>query len=471
MIDGRAYAAIWVPCREEKRKTVNPDGSVIVHDPPIVSLMSVLLIVRDDGQVFTDAAIDDSRRLSELGFEVRLPSPLPPGREWSGAGVKRYRAGERPKPDEVFARVVSVVNRFIDFQRSLASQEIMCEMVGCYVVATYFLEALNVFGYLFSSGEKGAGKSSVLQVVTEMAYLGQFIQAGSSYACLRDLADYGATLAFDDAEKLDPRSTDPDKRTLLLAGSRRGAAIAVKELVGEKWETRFVNTFCPRLFSAIHLPDDVLGSRCILTPLVRSGDAHRAKANPEDAADWPTDRRQLVDDLWAMGLTHLALIPTYDRMGAELSELCGRPLDPWRPILAVAAWLEDKHGVNELFGRMKKLSEDYQNQRADLENADRTRVLFRALLQISSAWGNAEQRALQTKEIADVMNRLANEEDLTEPDKPFTTARKAGWQLKRLGYHRPDGRSDRGKLWEMTREEIVKMATTYGVSAVPDTTS
>ena len=50
---------------------------------------------------------------------------------------------------------------------------------------------------------------------------------------------------------MDPRRTDPDKRTLLLAGNRRGATVAVKEPEGERWVTRHVNTFSPRLFSAI----------------------------------------------------------------------------------------------------------------------------------------------------------------------------------------------------------------------------
>ena len=57
----------------------------------------------------------------------------------------------------------------------------------------------------------------------EMAYLGQTILSGGSYATLRDLADYGACLAFDDCEDImDTKRSDPDKRALLLAGNRRG---------------------------------------------------------------------------------------------------------------------------------------------------------------------------------------------------------------------------------------------------------
>ena len=43
------------------------------------------------------------------------------------------------------------------------------------------------------------------------------------------MADYGATLAFDDAEGLsDPKKTDPDKRALLLAGNRRGNTVPLR---------------------------------------------------------------------------------------------------------------------------------------------------------------------------------------------------------------------------------------------------
>ena len=103
-----------------------------------------------------------------------------------------------------------MVDRFVDFSRSLASQETMCELVACYIFGTYFLDAFHVVGYLWPNGEPGAGKPVLLQVIAELAYLGQLILAKSSFPCLRDMADYGATLAFDDAENImDIRQTDP----------------------------------------------------------------------------------------------------------------------------------------------------------------------------------------------------------------------------------------------------------------------
>jgi hypothetical protein len=470
LIAGRAYAATWVSVRHVVSQSVQ-NGAVVRHEPPLVKDEEALLIVSENGCCWSEKEAPDARPLKELGLTISLPSTLRPERAWSGSGVKRYLAGERPDPAEVFTRVKSVVDRFIDFSRSLSSQDEMCELAACYILGTYLLDAFHVVGYLWPNGERGTGKTSFLHVIVELAYLGELILAGSSYACLRDLADYGATLAFDDAEAvMDTRRTDPDKRTLLLAGNRKGATVTVKELDtdGKRWTTRHVSTFCPRAFSAIHLPDEVLGSRSIIVPLIRSGDPRRAKANCHDLEAWPCDRRRLIDDLWALGLAHLAELPSHDREAAEKAEMAGRNLDPWRSILGVAHWLQTQHNAAGLFDRMLTLATDYQSQeRAEYEDSDRVRVLFRALLKLAEAKEQSETVEIQPRTVAELMLEIAKAEDLAEPDKPFTSARKVGYLLKRQRFRRGD-RSARGKTWEATRKEIEDACRAYsiGVSGV-----
>ena len=182
----------------------------------------------------------------------------------------------------------------------------MCELLACYVCVSYLLDAFSVVGYLWANGDRGSGKSQLLFTVTELAYLGAALVPGGSYASLRDLADYGACLGFDDAEAvMDPKRSDPGKRALILAGNRRGVAVTLKEPDGAKgWKTRHVHAYCPRLFSAINQPNAVLGSRSITIPLIRSTDRVRADADPLDHSLWPHDRRALVDDLWASSNCH-----------------------------------------------------------------------------------------------------------------------------------------------------------------------
>jgi hypothetical protein len=468
LVGGRSYAAAWPHVRTTTAHGRDEAGQPVHYDPPRVETARHLAVVRDDGAVFSDGRVPGARPLAQLGVAVRLPAPVPPGSGWSGSGVKWYAAGDRPDPADVFGRVRLVVDAHVDFNRSLAPQGAMCDLVACYVLAGYLLGAFDVIGYMWPNGDKGAGKTQFLAVLTELAYLGQLVLAGGSYASLRDLADYGATLAFDDTEGvMDVRRADPDKRTLLLAGNRRGATVTVKDLEGERWVTRFIHTFCPRAFSAIRLPDDVLASRTVVVPLVRSGDGDRARSQPAAHASWPCDRRRLVDDLWAVGVAGLPRLRANDARAAADIGLLGRELEPWRAVLAVALWLEECHGVAGLSGRMATLVEAYRTERGDLEVSDPVRVAVRALRgMVRAAEGAADWDGALTftpKDLAGAMNAAALEDDLSEPDKPLTNPKRVGWMLRRLRFRRAE-RDEKNKRWAVTPADVAGLVRSYGLA-------
>ena len=195
----------------------------------------------------------------------------------------------------------------------------MCEFSACASLMTWFAPAFTVLGYVWPTGDKGAGKTKWGTIWAMTSYLGEVFLSSGTFAAVRDLAHYGAALMFDDAENIaDPKRCDPNKRELLLAGNRRGAAIPIKEPTPEGgWTTRWVNAFCPRAFTAIRTPDPVLASRAIAIPLVRTGNEEKANRDPADASSWPCDLRQLRDDLWA---TALALLPEAERIWIEFND-------------------------------------------------------------------------------------------------------------------------------------------------------
>ena len=458
LIGEQSYVATWLWVEETKTECLNEAGEVVKLDPPQVAVTRRLFVIRKDGRVFGEGG---DASLEELGLEVCLPEPPPENRLWTAPGVKGYRAEGRPQPAEVFGRVTEVVDRFMDFDRSLASQRTMAELVACYIIGTYFLDAFKVVGYLWPTGDRGSGKTHLLTIICELAYLGLVILAGGSYASLRDLADYGATLAFDDAElATDPKRGDPDKRTLLLAGNRRGSVATVKEQAGDKtWRTRYINTFCPRLFSAIRLPDPVLGSRTIVIPLVRTSEKDKANADPLDYSLWPHDRRKLIDDLWALALADLPQMPHFDSEAAAQARLSGRDLEPWRTILAVALWLEGQ-GVEGLFEAMEELAFGYQSERPSLETTDLTRLVIQALLSLYEKPGDL---TFTTATLTERVNCLAEEKDLADEGVAFTNPRRVGKVLQRLRLRRPShhGQQRGWTINDALRENLVKA---YGFS-------
>ncbi len=227
LVRGRAYAATWCYVKVTQTESQKKDGTIVRHDPPLESIEKRMFIVRDDSLTFGDGG---QQPINALELEVILPEAPLSEKLLSAVGLKAYVQGKRSDPLVAFEKIKAIINRFIDFDHSLASQEVMVELVACYILATWFLDAFTVTGYLWPNGDRGTGKTQLLIVITELAYLGQTIQASGSFAALRDLADYGATLAFDDAEDLaDPRTTSSDKRALLLAGNRKGSTIPLKE--------------------------------------------------------------------------------------------------------------------------------------------------------------------------------------------------------------------------------------------------
>lgn len=495
-----AYAATWLYVRKTITETVDPSGQIILLPEPEVVHTQELYVLRDDGVLFGPGA---DRDLEELGVEVHLPEIPQAHKLWSKAGVVRYRAGQHPDTVDLFQRVTDTVDTFIDFNRSLADQRSMAELVACYVLHTYLLDAFQVTSFLWPNGDRGAGKTQTISLITDLAYLGQMVLSGGSFAALRDLADYGACIAFDDAEGLsDPRQSDPDKRALLLAGNRRGAVVPLKELTGEKvWRTRYVDAFCPRCFSAIRIPDAVLASRTIVIPLIRTGDKDKANRDPNDKAHWPHDWKQIRDDLWAFGLRNIGVIGTYADEVNSASALVGRNLEPWRPILTVARLLDaldtegrlardvtttDEASGQEttrqltLFGRMEAVSVGYQAERPDLEMSDLTLLTLKAIIRcanganIANGANDREVVVFSSTALRECFDVLAEEEDIDIEWMGTERARsqRLGHVLKRLRLSKPPRSGGKGsRQWKITVGELRGHLAAYGIQHITSTSA
>jgi hypothetical protein len=463
IVNDVGHAAAWLPVETIREVELDPkSGKMIKLDSPVTEISNELVIVREDGRVYSDVRLPNSESMSEAGFEIEIKEKPISDSLWSGEGVNRFLRGEQTETADLFEQIVECVSTFIDFDHSMANQRNMCEMAACYVMTTYCLEGLNIVGYLWPNGERGAGKSHFLYTLSGMTFLGRVTLAGSSFASLRDLANNGACLAFDDCEEIsNPKSGDPNKRDLLLAGNRRGAQITYKESDGKNgWVTRVVDAFAPRMFSAINKPDGVLGSRTITIPLVRSNDPKRSNADPLDKDLWPHNVNRLVDDLWAFGLTHLTKIRGWDKEVPVHTKLHGRQLEPWRGMIAVALSLQNDHGVEGVFDRLSELSIAYQEEREELEVDDPPRILVWALWQLLNG---EDVKQLETEKVVEEMNNIADDVGIKIPGEDYRNSTSVGRLLGSLRFKKATkGRKKR--CWKILKEDVERTAQTHAVS-------
>jgi hypothetical protein len=460
--DGKAYAAIWPWVERLVPAEVDPrTGAGTTYDPPEPRKEQQLHVVCNDGTLFGLAGVEQER----LGFDVLLSESPPEPKLWRTAAVQRFREGDRPDPPGVFARLLKIWDHFLDFTGSVASQAAMCELSACFSLTTWFHPAFTVLGYPWPNGEKGSGKTNWGMVWAMTSYLGEFLLSSTSFAVARDLADYGATLLFDDAEAMNDRQRfDPQKRELLLAGNRRGATIPVNEQVGKHWVKRRVNAYCPRGFTSIGMPHDALYSRSIPIPLMRTLDPSRANRDPAETDRWPCDAAALQDDLWALALW---LLPDAAAIWAELdqeTELVGREFQRWRAVLAVARLLE-RHGVPGLEERIRTTIRASQRERAEGETSDRTILTIRALLAMLPDGYEAAPKQPFRFRAQDVAHCIVNQIEAEEGDSDWATVRAVGRVLGRLRLQHGRTPDKQAKpQWTTTPHEVLTMARAYEIT-------
>ena len=203
---------------------------------------------------------------------------------------------------------------------------------------------------------------------------------------------------------------------------------------------------------------------------MRTPDRQRANADPLDHSLWPEDRQHLIDDLWALSIVRLPELPKWDKWVGENARLTGRNLQPWRAILAVAAWL-DENGATGLFQRMEQLSLDYQIERSQLEFGDTTVLVIRALIEwavanVAKVTNVANPRWVFTSsQITERANAIAKQFD---GDFAEVISRQVGQVFRKMRLTKPPRpRGQNERVWSISPDELVGLAMAYSIS-VPD---
>jgi len=498
IIGGHAFAATWLHVKKTEKNYTDENGNLIPYNPPKETVSRELFVLRDDGVLFGPGQKDS---IESLGFEVRLSEAIPENRLIAAKAVTAFQRNYAPDAIDVFLKVSNSYDHFLDFNRSLADQQTMCELSACFALSTWFLDAFNVTGFIYTTGGKGSGKSKHLNLTCELAYLGQFIGASGSFATLRDMADCGAFLGFDDAEAINRKDYDPDKKEILLSGNRRGHSISLKEAVpnSREWRIRRVQTYCARGFSAISLPFDTLADRSITFGLIRTANKKKADSEIADDSCWLTNKKELQQDLWLLALANLTRLKTFDRLAANKASLHGRLLDTWRGTLAVALWLDNQDAsgvlkrsndggvVETLFERLNRLSVNYQQTRAELEKTDFTRLALRSVVHcilgsqceepfdLPTLRNHGQQKKLLTSDIASQAAKIIQAEEIevdfeAKDESEFTKklATRIGRERVKLRFGKGRQGGSGKMLWEVNLTDLEDLLTAFNLAKSED---
>ena len=192
---------------------------------------------------------------------------------------------------------------------------------------------------------------------------------------------------------------------------------------------------------------------------MRSGDAEKTARDVLEPSHWPDGIHQqdIHDSMWNIAIRNLRHIRGYEDKAVKLARLSGRPLDPWRSILAMALWLE----IPGLHDRMNSLMQSYHHQKPDLEGENEIAVLLRSIELLLQRRG-IDPLIFSASDLQAPMSQIVEDEAIHSGDDQYLDNAKIGKILNQLGIQHTQRTSGR-KQRMLSREELEKLMKNYGV--------
>ncbi|MEP3630992.1 MAG: hypothetical protein ABJN04_13415 [Hyphomicrobiales bacterium] len=450
-VGDKTYSAISIPLEGE-----NGD---IINDP----------IIFDDTfqERYCDVGLEGHMPTSEAPFKLEVENLDQVDNGLSAAAYQKFVVEGEPleKPNVCFNHMKDNIAHFVSFDGSFASQDKMSAMAACWAMSTYITPVLDTVGYIWPTGEKGSGKSQCMKTIIEMCYLGTTLTSSSTYASVRNQADLGATLGFDDCENI--KGMDSSKRELLLAGNTKGVTASVQVPGGRdgEWKTRKIDAFAPRAFTSIGLPDATLGSRTIMVPLARTSDTEKTRRKPSNKKDWLFGPEYVRDVTWLNMVKYLSQIEAAKERVNNSSSVAGRDFDIFQGILSIAAWLETDHGEEGLLASMLEVMEQYLAQRDENVLPSLEELLLEALAEsFRDIRGNTKR--CPTSDIAEKITELCEAKDITDENLASVDAQRVGSLMRWLGFqkHSTNGSN---RSWVIDRKLLEQHCNAHGIHIAP----
>jgi DNA primase len=300
---------------------------------------------RDIKEIVDEQVISDT-----LILQRRLNSEYKADR-WSFSNsnysVSEYVNGHKEvSAAEVFNRIKDYFNRFIYFKNTGISSHL-----ALVIMASYQYMAFHSVGYVHLWAEKRSGKTTALEIMSELGFNARMSSSISDAAIFRLIEMYRPLLLIDEAENLNPTSKQRDNSTserleLYKSGYKKTGSATRCEGVNNV-VTDFSN-YCIKGFSSIKNLDSTLEDRTII---------HEFKRMPADIkkeAFLPANHveafSEIRDMLHIYGLQYAAevheIYNSLDHYDKQLSEakITHRTREIWAPYLSIAILIDKQSG-------------------------------------------------------------------------------------------------------------------------------
>ncbi|MGY8817696.1 MAG: hypothetical protein ACKVHB_08010 [Pseudomonadales bacterium] len=184
-------------------------------------------------------------------------------------------------------------------------------------------------------------------------------------------------------------------------------------------------------------------------------------------AHWPQGITpiQIKTKMRGIAVGNLPRISAFEESAIEKCDLNRRPLDPWRPILAVSLWLEEELQVEGLFARMNRLAHQYNQQRVgELEGGSQIQVVLQSIALLASK-REGDLIIFSSTDLQHEMEHVLQTEGLSKVNDNYLNVSKIGKLLSQLRISASQ-RTSSNKMREITRLNLKDLMRNYGISEI-----
>lgn len=443
---------------ESEPQSHKPESKPIdlLENPQVVLHPAMALI---DGHLAYGTTIRDSvlficnRKvldISEIPKEYSLTHRPKPFR-FSSYGIKTYVNGAEIKGPRVYEKLYQLLSDHVIFK---SLWQIV--VIVLWIIGTYLHRIFPIYPYLWiQSPTKRCGKTSLLELISELAFNSEGVQTALTEAVLYRVPTIAAdTLCWDELENLHIHKEKGERLEILNSAHRKGAKIPRCE--GENHTVKFWEVFRPIALAGISSLPDTVSDRALKIELIRKKRDEKVKRLQIERLR--SELQSLRDGLHIFALERTPIIlEAYDQFLDDLipEGVDDRLRDAFEILVSIAGgiyYYEEEFPIhNQLQDAAKVLS---GIRSADEDETDFIRAI--GILKQKINEDGHGKFVLSTDEAI----RIFREGGLTSVEKPAearSILRKLGF---RSGNHRVEGKQKRG--YEIPRNRIEDLFQRYG---------
>ena len=238
----------------------------------------------------------------------------------------RYYEGSLPSPEEIYRMIYNEFDLYLDID------DIWKHVLSACVLLSYQQEKVLTVPYIFAYGDNESGKTTVLNVLSELCYRPMFgitIPSADLYGYLED-ADCIPTILEDEIQGVDK---DTDKIKIYKSGYKKGAVVPRTLMLEHDRIIKYYNTFCFKAVASEKIPT-VKGfvERFIFIPMIQG----YPKKEWTDNTTEDFERFRRIRNI----LLKWRLVTRDQKLADPELPFKGRVKEIWKPLLQVTYGLK-----------------------------------------------------------------------------------------------------------------------------------